>query len=127
MPTARRSSTTTLSAPSPRPSRARSGCRSRSDIEADMIMMKRSSLWLALTAVLALPCLAQTPLGGAVDNHAAPLIPFHAVDFIQTRPGQKLGEGLGVAVSSKGHVVILNHPGTATTGPLYGNATTEIL
>jgi hypothetical protein len=63
----------------------------------------------------------------AVDNHAAPTIRFDTVDFIKLAPGQNLGEVLGVAVNSKGHVVILNHPGSATTGPLYGNATTEIL
>ena len=33
-----------------------------------------------------------------------------------------LGEVLGVAVNSKGHVVVLNHPGSAHVGPLYGNA-----
>ena len=58
-------------------------------------MMKRRCHWLALsiTAVLTLPVSggAQTPLGGAVDNHAAPLIPFDTVDFIQLKPGQNLG------------------------------------
>ena len=38
-----------------------------------------------------------------------------------------LGEILGVAENSKGHLVVLNHPGTATSGPLYGNATTQLL
>ena len=38
-----------------------------------------------------------------------------------------LGEVLGVAVNSKGRVVVLNHPGSATSGPLYGNATTQLL
>ncbi|MEO6340565.1 MAG: peptidyl-alpha-hydroxyglycine alpha-amidating lyase family protein [Caulobacteraceae bacterium] len=63
----------------------------------------------------------------AVDNSKAPVIAFDTVDFIKLKPGQNLGEVLGVAVNSKGHVVILNHPGTATTGPLYGNASTEVL
>ena len=38
-----------------------------------------------------------------------------------------LGEVLAVAENSKGHLIVLNHPGSATTGPLYGNATTQIL
>jgi len=38
-----------------------------------------------------------------------------------------LGEVLGVAVNSKGHIVVLNHPGSATSGPLYGNASTQLL
>ena len=38
-----------------------------------------------------------------------------------------LGETLGVAVNSKGDVVVLNHPGSPTSGPLYGNATTQFL
>ena len=38
-----------------------------------------------------------------------------------------LGETLGVAVNSKGDVVVLNHPGSPTTGPLCGNATTQLL
>ena len=64
---------------------------------------------------------------GAVDNRAAPLMPFDTEDFIKLKPGENLGEVLGVAVNSKGEVAVLNHPGTATTGPLFGNATTEIL
>ena len=42
-------------------------------------------------------------------------------------PTMNLGETLGVAVNSKGDVVVLNHPGSPTTGPLYGNATTQLL
>src|SRR5262249_18064234 len=37
------------------------------------------------------------------------------------------GEVLGVAVNSKGHVVVLNHPGSANAGPMYGNSSTELL
>jgi hypothetical protein len=86
---------------------------------------------LACIAQLAFPlgapaqaALAQT---APVDNSAAPTIAFDTVDFIKLKRGQNLGEVLGIAVNSKGDVVILNHPGSATTGPLYGNATTEIL
>jgi len=35
-------------------------------------------------------------------------------------------EVLGVAVNSKGTLAVLNHPGSATVGPLYGNASTQI-
>ena len=38
-----------------------------------------------------------------------------------------LGEVLGVAVNSKGQIVVLNHPGSATSGPIYGNASTQLL
>jgi DNA-binding beta-propeller fold protein YncE len=78
----------------------------------------------ALIVAIAVPALA---CAQAVDNSAAPIIPFDTVDFIQLEEGRNLGEVLGVAVNSKGDVVVLNHPGSATTGPLYGNATTEIL
>jgi hypothetical protein len=37
------------------------------------------------------------------------------------------GETMGVAVNSKGQIAVLNHPGTSTSGPLYGNATTQVL
>ena len=37
-----------------------------------------------------------------------------------------LGEVLGVAINSKGTLAVLNHPGSATVGPLYGNASTQI-
>ena len=40
---------------------------------------------------------------------------------------QNFGEVLSVAVNSKGNIVVLNHPGTSTTGPIYGNATTNLL
>jgi hypothetical protein len=88
------------------------------------------SVLLTWVAGLAAPvgALAQdAPATVPVDNSAAPTVAFDAVDFIRLKPGQNLGEVLGIAVSSRGDVVILNHPGTATTGPLYGNATTEIL
>src|SRR6185437_15197368 len=81
---------------------------------------------LALTAIPLTPQ-AQTAGTGAVDNRTAPLLQFDTEDFIKLKPGENLGEVLGVAVNSKGEVAVLNHPGTATTGPLFGNATTEIL
>jgi len=57
-----------------------------------------------------------------------PRIPFDSVpDYFKYNPDQNLGEVLGVAVNSKGHVLILNHPGSSTSGPLYGNATTQLM
>src|SRR6185312_456040 len=124
MPIARLSSTTTWFGPSLRPFRVRSGFRSPIATRASMMNLQLRILALASLAAVAVPVATRAQ---AVDNSAAPLIPFEAADFIQLKPGQNLGEVLGVAVSSKGNVVILNHPGSATTGPLYGNATTEIL
>jgi NHL repeat-containing protein len=60
-----------------------------------------------------------------VDN--VPLIPFDSVpSFLKVTPDMNFGEVLSVAVNSKGNIVVLNHPGTATSGPLYGNATTQL-
>ena len=56
-----------------------------------------------------------------------PLIPFESVpNFFKTNPDMNFGETLAVAVNSKGNIVVINHPGTATSGPLYGNATTQL-
>jgi len=65
---------------------------------------------------------AQTP------RPPVPTIPFESsTDFLKLSPDMNLGEVLGVAVNSKGHVVVLNHQGSAAAGPLYGNASTQIL
>src|SRR6185295_1938177 len=40
--------------------------------------------------------------------------------------GWNFGETLGVTINSKGSIVVLNHPGTATAGPIYGGATTNL-
>lgn len=92
--------------------------------------MKRStsiSLLLCALAVIPLVLQAQTVGAEAVDNRSVPQMRFEAQDFVKLKPGENLGEVLGVAVNSKGEVAVLNHPGSATTGPLFGNATTEIL
>ena len=57
-----------------------------------------------------------------------PLIPFDSdPNFLKLNYQMNLGEVLSVAVNSKGTVVVLNHPGSATSGPLYGNASTQLL
>ncbi|MBP7777301.1 MAG: 6-bladed beta-propeller [Acidobacteria bacterium] len=57
-----------------------------------------------------------------------PEIPFDAAtDFLTYSADMNFGEVLGVAINSKNRLVVLNHPGSATQGPLYGNASTELL
>ena len=58
----------------------------------------------------------------------APEIPWDSnTDFLKYSSDMNLGEVLGVAVNSRGRIAVLNHPGSATAGPLYGNATTQLL
>ena len=63
-----------------------------------------------------------------VAQQDAPKIPadFDA-SFLKLNYQLNLGEVLSVAINSKGTVVVLNHPGSATSGPLYENATTQLL
>ena len=82
--------------------------------------MKRLILAAVALMLVAVPASAQT-----VD---APEIPYVSVpNFLKYPPSMNLGETLAVAENSKGHIILLNHPGTATAGPLYGNATTNLL
>ena len=74
--------------------------------------------WLLATALMAAPAFAQTPQKIAYDADA---------EFLKLNYQMNLGEVLGVAVNSKGTMVVLNHPGSATSGPIYGNATTQLL
>jgi sugar lactone lactonase YvrE len=61
-------------------------------------------------------------------QQSAPKIPFESVpDPLKYSAQMNLGEVLSVAVNSKGHVLVVNHPGSGTTGPLYGNASTQLL
>jgi len=48
-------------------------------------------------------------------------------DYFKLPPDMNFGEVLGITVNSKGQVVVLNHPGSGTSGPLYGNASTQLL
>ena len=80
-----------------------------------MILNKMKLLPLLL---LAAPLFAQSP----------PRIPFDSdMDFLKLPADMNFGEVLGITMNSKGGIVVLNHPGTATAGPLYGNATTQLL
>src|ERR1700692_2014313 len=79
--------------------------------------MKRV-LIVAVIALLAMP---------GVSQQAVADLSFESVPFLKITPDRNLGEVLAVAMNSKGHLVVLNHPGTsATGGPVYGNATTNI-
>src|SRR6185295_18466474 len=87
--------------------------------------VRRISLLLLAVFVAAPLAAQQRP---AVDNSKAPILQFESVpEPLKLPPGMNFGEVLSVAVNSKGTVVVLNHPGTATAGPLYGNATTNLL
>jgi len=69
-------------------------------------------------ALLAMPVFAQ---------QSVPEIPFESVPTpLKYSADMNLGEVLAVAVNSKGHLIVLNHPGTSTAGPIYGNATTQL-
>jgi hypothetical protein len=57
----------------------------------------------------------------------APQIPFDSdAHFLKYSPEMNLGEVLGVAINSKGRIVVLNHPGN-NNGPLYSNSSTQLL
>ena len=86
--------------------------------------MKR---FILATTVITLVSLA---LGAApaLAQSNAPEIPYVSVpDYLKYPPTMNLGETLAVAENSKGHLVVLNHPGSSTVGPLFGNATTNLL
>jgi DNA-binding beta-propeller fold protein YncE len=102
--------------------------------------MKRTSL--LLTAACALLLFVFAAMSGSMPGSAAalaqapaplantnvPRMTFQVVpDFLKYAPTMNLGEVLSVAVNSKGETLVLNHPGSPTTGPLYGNATTQLL
>src|SRR6202051_3250806 len=84
--------------------------------------MKPSAMLVTIVMVVlwVLPVFAQ-------EGPAVPVLPFESVpNLLKYAVDQNLGEVLSVAVNSKGHIIVLTHPGTATAGPVYGNATTQI-
>src|ERR1039457_4854325 len=81
--------------------------------------MKRLPM-IAFLVLLTAPALAQ-------QGSSVPTLPFESVpNPLKYSIDQNVGEVLSVAVNSKGHIIVLNHPGTATSGPVYGNATTQL-
>ncbi len=100
--------------------------------------MKRATLLLiaagagALLIAVGIRIIAEAPLIAQqpppIQNTNVPMMPFESVpNFLKYSSDMNLGEVLGVAVNSKGQILVLNHPGSATSGPLYGNATTQLL
>jgi hypothetical protein len=79
----------------------------------------------ALAAALAIVAAGVSAQTATRSN--VPTIPFDSsTDFLKITPDMNFGEVLGIAVNSKGHVVVLNHQGS-TSAPLYGNASTQLL
>jgi hypothetical protein len=98
------------------------------------VLVKRYSLILLVLLALVAAGTAWRPLVGTsvsaqqIQNLDVPKIAFESVpDYFKYPATMNLGEILGVAVNSKGQVLMLNHPGSATSGPVYGNATTQLL
>src|SRR5262249_7318570 len=74
---------------------------------------------LITAAVLFSPVQAQ--------QQQAPKISFDTdVEPLKLPPDMNFGEVLGITVNSRGHIVVLNHPGSGTSGPLYGNASSQL-
>ena len=70
----------------------------------------------------------QSPPQPAATVVTAPALPWDSnTEFLKYSPDMNLGEVLGVAVNSKGRIAVLNHPGSPTSGPVYGNASTQLL
>ena len=86
--------------------------------------MKQFAL-VVMLVVLALVAFASVP---ASAQQSAPEISFTSVPRpLKYSPDMNLGEILGVALNSEGHIVILNHPGSANVGPIWMNSTTQLL
>src|SRR5438128_9510265 len=96
-----------------------------------LVLVPFLAILAPLTVVMVLSeqaTLAQQPPPTVPGVVSAPVIPFDVVpNFLKYPPTMNLGEVLSVAVNSKKQIIVLNHPGSATTGPLYGNATTQLL
>jgi len=85
-------------------------------------------LFAAFTVAIASPSTQPPSPPPAAAAANVPKIRFESVpDFLKYSPDMNLGEVLGVAINSKGTLAVLNHPGSSTAGPLYGNASTQIL
>ncbi|HKT53805.1 MAG TPA: hypothetical protein VJP88_05095 [Caulobacteraceae bacterium] len=89
--------------------------------------MRPSVLSLVLSVTMTLAGVSGVHAQARVDNSRAPTVAADVDRWPLKLPrGWNFGETLGVAVNSKGVVVVLNHPGTSTSGPIYGGATTNL-
>ena len=97
-------------------------------LPAALVVLGAVLAWFEIRPPSAVATSAAAQAPAPADNRNAPRLPFEVVQgFLKYPPSMNLGEVLGVAVNSKGEIFILNHPGSSMTGPLYGNATTQIL
>ena len=105
-------------------------------------MKRLSNLLYAFVAAIVIAGLAPVPpdvpvraqpqpsaaTRGTMQNPDVPKIPFESVpDALKYSPQMNLGEVLAVAVNSKGRVLVLNHQGSAGSGPLYAESSTQLL
>jgi hypothetical protein len=99
----------------------------RSDVKRLFIALP--AIVLAVAASASFSALSGAPVAAQQGQNAnAPKIPFESVpNYLKYSADMNLGEILGVAVNSKGHLAVLNHPGSAAAGPIYGNASTQLL
>jgi hypothetical protein len=71
-------------------------------------LMPRVSVCVVLGVLLAAPAFAQTE---AKAKAATPEIPFDSVNFLKMPAGIYMGEAVGVATNSKGHVFVFTRSG----------------
>src|SRR5256886_4592232 len=75
-------------------------------------MMRRLSALLVVSLLPISPALAQPVAGPAKAKATTPEIPFESVaNFFKLPPGLYMGEGVGVATNSKGHVFVYTRSG----------------
>jgi len=76
-------------------------------------MMRRLGAFLVFSVLLAAaPALAQPVAGPAKAKATTPEIPFESVpNFFKLPAGLYMGEGVGVATNSKGHVFVYTRSG----------------
>src|SRR5438046_8584064 len=77
--------------------------------------MTRAALVMFLLTTV--PAFAQQP--------PVPAIPFDSVKVLKRRADMYLGEGAGVALTSKGHIFVFSRG--ATTGPAYAATAAQLL
>jgi hypothetical protein len=91
------------------------------------ILVTSLSAFAVKSAILASAQQPQAAAAAVAPPVTVPEIPFDSnPEFLKYSADMNLGEVLGIAVNSKGRIVVLNHPGNGT-GPLYGNASTQLL
>ena len=75
-------------------------------------MMRRLSALIIISLAAAAPALAQPVAGPAKAKATTPEIPFESVpNFFKLPAGLYMGEGVGVATNSKGHVFVYTRSG----------------